>query len=37
MASLAGSKIEECDSGHLVILTKPEKVVEVVKAAAIGI
>lgn len=34
-ASLAGSNIERCASGHMVIITMPEKVVEVVKDAAI--
>jgi hypothetical protein len=34
MAHLAGSQIEECEAGHMVILSMPERVAEVVKAAA---
>lgn len=34
MAAAAGSKIEECDAGHMVIVSMPEKVAEVVKRAA---
>ena len=33
-AQLAGSKIERCNAGHMVQISMPEKVVEVVKAAA---
>jgi hypothetical protein len=34
MAQLAGSQIEECEAGHMVILSMPDRVVEVIKAAA---
>lgn len=34
LAETAGSKIEKCAAGHMVILSMPEKVVEVVKNAA---
>jgi pimeloyl-ACP methyl ester carboxylesterase len=33
MAQLAGSEIKECEAGHMAILSAPERVVEVVKAA----
>jgi len=33
-AQLAGSKIERCSAAHMVQISKPEKVVEVVRAAA---
>lgn len=34
MAGLAGCEIERCESGHMVMLSLPEKVVEVVRKAA---
>ena len=34
LAQMAGSDIERCGSGHLVMLSMPEKVVEVVRKAA---
>ena len=33
MAEAAGSRIERCDAGHMVMLSMPEKVAEVVQAA----
>lgn len=33
LAALAGSKVERCGSGHMVMLSMPEKVVEVIKGA----
>jgi hypothetical protein len=33
MAQLAGSEIEECKAGYMVILSAPERVVEVVNVA----
>jgi pimeloyl-ACP methyl ester carboxylesterase len=34
LAGMAGCEIERCDSGHMVMLKLPEKVVEVVRRAA---
>jgi pimeloyl-ACP methyl ester carboxylesterase len=34
MAEAAGSKVETCSSGHMVMLSQPEKVVEVIRTAA---
>ncbi|MCJ1353416.1 MAG: hypothetical protein MMC33_003402 [Icmadophila ericetorum] len=34
LAGLAGSKVETCASGHMPMLSMPEKVVEVIKGAA---
>ena len=34
MAGMAGSQVETCNSGHMVMLSQPEKVVEVIKKAA---
>jgi pimeloyl-ACP methyl ester carboxylesterase len=34
MAQLAGSEIEECEAGHMVIISMPERVAAVVSAAA---
>lgn len=32
-AELAGSKVEECEAGHMVMLSMPDRVVEVIKDA----
>ena len=37
MAGLAGSEVVRCSSGHCVMLSMPEKVVEVILSAAEGI
>jgi len=34
VSAMAGCEIERCGSGHMVILTMPDKVVEVVRKAA---
>lgn len=34
IAAMAGAKIESCDAGHMVVLSQPERVVEVVRRAA---
>lgn len=34
VASLAGSEVVTCSAGHMVMLSQPEKVVEVVRKAA---
>lgn len=34
LAELAGSKVETCETGHMVMISDPEKVVEVIKQAA---
>lgn len=34
VSAMAGCEIERCSSGHMVTLTMPEKVVEVVRKAA---
>lgn len=34
MADLAGAEVESCDAGHMVVLSQPERVVEVVLGAA---
>jgi len=34
LAELAGSRIERCAAGHMVMLSMPEKVVELVKSVA---
>ena len=36
MAEMAGSKVERCAAGHMSMLSMPEKVVEVVRAAVEG-
>lgn len=33
MTEMVGSKVERCKSGHMVMLSMPEKVVEVIKSA----
>jgi pimeloyl-ACP methyl ester carboxylesterase len=35
-AEMAGSKIERCEAGHMVMLSKPEKVVEVIRGVVEG-
>jgi len=35
LASLAGSRVERCDAGHMVMLSLPERVVEVIRGAAV--
>lgn len=34
VSAMAGCEIERCGSGHMVILTMPDKVLEVVRKAA---
>ena len=34
MVEMAGSEVETCDAGHMVMLRLPEKVVEVIRKAA---
>ena len=34
IAAMAGAETESCDAGHMVLLSQPEKVVEVVLKAA---
>lgn len=34
LAKMAGSKIEKCGAGHMVMLSQPQKVVEVIQGAA---
>lgn len=34
MAGMAGAEVESCDAGHMVVLSQPERVVEVVLRAA---
>ena len=36
MAGLAGSKVVKCAAGHCVMLSLPEKVVEVIEEAIVG-
>lgn len=34
MAALAGSEIQTCSAGHMVMLSQPDRVVEVIRKAA---
>ena len=34
MAAMAGARMESCEAGHMVVLSQPERVVEVVLGAA---
>lgn len=36
IAQMAGSKIEKCEAGHMVMLSMPERVVEVIRGVAEG-
>lgn len=36
-AKVAGSEVEKCEAGHMVMLSMPEKVVEVIVKAAGGL
>jgi len=33
-AKMAGSEIVKCDAGHMIMLSQPEKVIEIVRRAA---